>query len=178
MQSLKLFSCQYEAFAVLFNLLYGDLIRKGQSHLLTGAVVFSKAEQGDKNEIKFPGLPQIWCLVCLLGCWLLLFGLGWFGARLVTLCRTPVLGCWVPFSGWREHPWHLLELGFSCALTCLVGVQFHLEHSLHHLNALKVLCDLMWGFLWQFSFMWKAGVTKDGTQKYPLLLKISGLLSM
>lgn len=57
--SLKVFSCQYEAIAVLFNLLYGGLIRKGPSHLLTGALVFSKAEQADKNEIKFPGPSQI-----------------------------------------------------------------------------------------------------------------------
>lgn len=48
------------------------------SHLLTGALVFTKAEQTDKNEIKFPGLPQVCCLVCMLGCWLLFFGLGCF----------------------------------------------------------------------------------------------------
>lgn len=99
---LKVFSCQYEAITVLSNLLCGDFIRRGLCRVIfSQELLFSERQKWDQIS----ALPQIWCLVCTLAWWLLLFGLGCFGVRLV-------LGHWV-----------------SCAPTCPVGVQVHFEHS-------------------------------------------------
>lgn len=131
----------------------------------------------------FPCLPQIWSLAwCMLGCcllfsWVWLFWisewLAWAGAR----------GRSAEASSLRAAGAQglLLPSGVSCATACLVGVQFHFEHSVHHLCASKMLCDLMWDFssfpLYRRQKLQvpKNKRTRYRTQKYPWLLKSPGL---
>lgn len=117
----KIFSCQYEAITALFNLLCGDLIRRGLCWAIFSEELLFSVRQNGQTQMRSNFLA---CLKsdALCACWVVGFcclGL----VVLVSDLPASVLGHWVPFAGCWEHLWDLLEPGGPCAPACLVGIQ-------------------------------------------------------
>lgn len=147
--SLKVFSCLYEAITVLFNLLYDDLIRRGLCRVIFSQELLFAVRQNRQTKMRSNFLV---CLKsdALCACWVVGFSFLGLVALVSDLSAFAGPQCWgteFPSQGGGSTSGISWNQEFSWAPSCLVGVQFHSKHSLHHLNALEVLCDLMWGFL-------------------------------
>ena len=171
----KVLRCQHEAIPVfsisvlVISLEVDHMPRPVRTGV--GKHLFSSVRQSRQPK----NASHLIACVVLLACCRLFCGVELFGSQTCSPMRSPS-------SGRRQHRAFsvLLQSGVSCPDACLVGVQLRSERSLHRLNALKTLCDLVWIFS-NFSFISEAEVPKNKrtrycTQKYPLLMNSPALV--